>query len=64
MSTEERPIDYDRDVLIDHEKSCCRYVRFNGRYFDNNLELDETISVMIPAAPESTNILQFQLVLL
>lgn len=46
------------------QKTYSRYVRFNGRAQDDDVDFDENISVLIPAAPESTNVLLFQLVLL
>jgi hypothetical protein len=46
------------------ERVYSRYVRFNGRAFDDNLDIEDTVSVLIPVAPESTNVLLFQLVLL
>ena len=60
----EKPIDYSQDLLIDLERTYSKYRRFNGRAFDDNLEIDDTVSVLIPPVPESTNILLFQLVLL
>ena len=61
---EDKEIDREKDIEIDFAKHSCRYIRFDGRYNDNNLDFDETISVMIPAVPDTTNILVFQLVLL
>ena len=56
---EEAPIDYAKDLLIDMERVYSRYVRFNGRFMDENLDIEDTISVLIPSAPESTNVLLF-----
>lgn len=50
--------------LIDLEKCHSDYRRFNSRYDDYELELDDVINVLIPAKPESSNILLFELVLL
>jgi len=41
------------------ERVYSRYVRFNGRFMDENLDIEDTISVLIPSAPESTNVLLF-----
>ena len=60
----DRPIDYAKDVEIDLERSYSRYVRFNARPQDDNLDIEDVISVMISPDLESTNCLQFQLVLL
>jgi hypothetical protein len=60
----ETPIDYKKDLLIDMERVYSRYVRFNGKCNDDNLDIEDTVSVLIPVAPESTNVLLFQLVLL
>lgn len=46
------------------ERTHCRYVRFNGRPQDDDIEFNDTICVMLPPELETTNCLQFQLVLL
>lgn len=33
------------------ERVYSRYVRFNGRANDDNLEIEDTVSVLIPVAP-------------
>lgn len=58
------PIDYKKDVLLDFEKTTTHYSRFNGRFLDDNLEIDDIIPVLIPPELETTNALQFKLVLL
>ena len=60
----DKPIDYQKDVEIDLERSYSRYVRFNARHQDDNLDIEDVVSVMISPDLESTNCLQFQLVLL
>ena len=60
----DKPIDYEKDVEIDLERAYTRYVRFNARHQDDNLEIDDVVSVMISPDLESTNCLQFELVLL
>jgi len=57
-------VDYDKDVHVDLEKTASQYVRFNGRFVDENLEIEDVIPVMIPAKLETTNCLQFKLILL
>ena len=44
----EVPIDYDNDVLLDLEKTHTHYSRFNGRFLDDNLEINDIIPVLIP----------------
>lgn len=61
---EDKPIDFDNDIHIDLEKTTSQYRRFNGRFQDENLTINDTIPVMIPASLETTNCLLFQLVLL
>ena len=60
----DRDIDFDQDIEIDFDRTYSQYDRFNGRFQDDNLEIEDTISVLIPAVPETTNCLQFKLVLL
>jgi hypothetical protein len=55
----DRPINYEEDLMIDLEKTQSRYVRFNGRANDENLEIEDIVSVLIDSNPESTNILLF-----
>lgn len=60
---EDRAIDREVDKEINFRKYT-PFVRFNGRHQDESCDFDEMVSVMIPANPDSTNILLFQLVLL
>lgn len=60
----ERPIDKSKDILVDLERTHCRYVRFNGRPQDDDIEFNDNICVMLPSHLETTNCLQFQLILL
>ena len=60
----DRPIDFDKDVEIDFDRTYSRFENFNGRFQDENLNIEDTVSVLIPALPETTNCLQFKLVLL
>jgi hypothetical protein len=60
----ERPIDKSKDIMIDLERTHCRYVRFNGRPQDDDIEFNDNVCVMLPSHLETTNSLQFQLVLL
>lgn len=52
------------DSLILLEKCHSDYRRFNSRYNDDELEINDVINVLIPPVPESSNILQFELILL
>ena len=61
---DDKSVDYKSDMLIDLERNYSKYSRFNGRAMDENLEIEDTIPVLIPSLPESTNVLLFQLVLL
>lgn len=61
---DDRPVDLEKDIHIDLDKSTSQYVRFNGRFMDENLDIEDVIPVMIPAKLETTNCLQFKLVLL
>ena len=49
---------------IDLEKCHSDYRRFNSRYDDDELEINDTINLLVPSRPESSNILQFELILL
>ena len=60
----EVPIDYKKDIKLDFSKTATHYSRFNGRFLDDNLEIDDVIPVLIPPKLETTNCLQFKLVLL
>lgn len=51
-------------MQLDFDKTYTKYTRFNGRYDDESLEFEETLTVLLPSIMETTNILQFQLVLL
>ena len=57
MADFDKPIDFDKDIQIDLDKTATQYVRFNGRFLDENLEIEDVIPVMIPAKLESTNCL-------
>jgi hypothetical protein len=39
-------------------------VRFDGRYFDNDLIFDDYVSLLIPPVVEPSNIILFELILL
>lgn len=49
---------------LDFDKTYTRYESFYGRFQDDNLDIDDTISILIPSNLETTNCLQFKLVLL
>mmetsp|Transcript_40401 Transcript_40401/g.52978 ORF Transcript_40401/g.52978 Transcript_40401/m.52978 type:complete len:89 (-) Transcript_40401:427-693(-) len=58
------PIDYKEDIMLDLHKTATHYSRFNGRFMDDNLEIEDIIPILIPSKLETTNCLQFKLVLL
>lgn len=39
-------------------------MRFNSTYCDDELEIQDTVNVLIPPTPESSNVLLFELILL
>lgn len=51
-------------MLIDFERTYTRYTRFNSRAIDENLDFEDTVTVLIPSKPQTTNVLLFQLILL
>lgn len=54
----------NQHLLIDFERTYTRYTRFNSRSIDENLDFEDTISVLIPPKIQTTNCLLFQLILL
>ena len=58
------PIDPAEDIRLDLHRTTTHYSRFNGRFLDENLEIEDIIPVLIPSKLETTNCLQFKLVLL
>ena len=42
-------IDPERDVQIDFDKTYTGYTRFNGRYQDESIDFEETLTVLMPA---------------
>jgi len=53
----DRSIDPEKDLQLDFDKTYTQYVRFNGRNQDENLDIDDTISILLPANMQSTNVL-------
>lgn len=51
--------EHNKLLLIDFERTYTNYTRFNGRHNDENLDFDDTISVLVPAIPATTNCLLF-----
>lgn len=41
-------VDFNHHLLIDFERTYTRYTRFDGRSVDENLDFDDTISVLVP----------------
>ena len=61
---EESKFDPHTHQIIDMEKKTSNYRRFNARYDDYDLEINDVVNVLIPPLPESSTVLQFELVLL
>ena len=59
MMVHDKPINYEKDVEIDLERTYSHYVRFNARHQDDNLDINDHVSIMISPDLESTNCLQF-----
>ena len=49
---------------VDLEKCHSDYRRFNSRYDDDSLEINDVVNALVPAYPETANVLQFELILL
>jgi len=49
---------------VDLEKHHSDYRRFNSRYDDDSLEINDVVNVLVSANPETANVLQFELILL
>lgn len=73
---EEKPINEEEDDLenddinpeldekLAFDKRQTNYVRFDGRYFDNELVFDDYVNLLIPPVLDPSNIIQFELYLL
>jgi len=57
-------IDPETDVKLDFDRGQTKYVRFDGRAVDNDLQFDDYINLLVPPSIEPSNILLFELVLL
>ncbi len=44
-------VDFNQHLLIDFERTYTRYTRFNSRAIDENLEFEDTVTVLIPSKP-------------
>ena len=64
LSLDSMTFDPEVDQLIDLDKCHSDFVRFNSTYADDELEIQDTINVLIPPEPESSNVLWFELILL
>lgn len=49
---------------INLAKNYSDYVRFNAKASDENIDIKDTVSVLIPPNCDSTNVLMFELILL
>lgn len=52
------------DIHINLQKNYSDYVRFNAKASDENIDIKDTVSVLIPPNCDSTNVLMFELILL
>lgn len=60
----EGTFDENQHQPIDLERNHTYYRRFLSRYSDTSLEFNDKVNVLIPHNPESSTVLQFELVLL
>lgn len=56
---EEQPIDPDKDLELQFDKTYTKYIKFDGLFSDDDLEFDDSLTIMLPQYIESTNCLQF-----
>ena len=61
---EDEEYDPKKHQAIDLDRAHSRFTRFNSRYFDEDLEFNDVVNILVPPIPESSNIIQFELVLL
>lgn len=52
------------DEKLEFARSQTKFVRFDARYFDNDLVFDDYINILIPPVIEPSNVLLFELILL
>jgi|LauGreDrversion4_2_1035121.scaffolds.fasta_scaffold118146_2 hypothetical protein len=52
------------DEKLAFDKKQTKFVRFDGRYFDNEIVFDDHINLLVPPTLEPSNILLFELILL
>lgn len=60
----DQKVDQDTDVKLEFSRSHTRFVRFDAKYSDNDLVINDDISMLVSPQPEPSNILMFELVLL
>ena len=57
-------IDPEIDIKLEFDRKQTKFMRFDGRYFDNDLVFDDHINLLIPPVVEPSNIILFELYLL
>jgi hypothetical protein len=57
-------VDPDLDIKLEFNRKQTKFMRFDGRYFDNDLVFDDYINLLIPPVVEPSNIILFELYLL
>lgn len=57
-------IDFKHDTKLEFNKKHTKFMRFDGRYFDNDIHFDDYITMLVPPNIEPSNILLFELILL
>ena len=54
----------ETDVKLEFSRNQSKFVRFDGRYFDNELFFDDHLNILVPPNIQPSNILLFELILL
>jgi hypothetical protein len=57
-------INNELDEKLAFDKKQTNYMRFDGRYFDNDLIFDDYVNLLIPPVLDPSNIIMFELYLL
>ncbi|CDW72463.1 uncharacterized protein loc101675906 [Stylonychia lemnae] len=60
----DQSINPNTDVKLEFSRNQTKYIRFDGRYFDNELLIDDHLNILVPPNIQPSNILQFELILL
>ena len=57
-------VDPENDIKLEFNRKHTHFVRFDGRYFDNDLLFEDHINILIPPVLQPSNVLIFELILL